>query len=148
MDELIVGKTYNPLPAHLTLVSRFYSEASPEEIVKIANPIFGKTNSIELLFEDAASLGPKQTAADLIISSKELLDLHRRVIKSLTTIDASYTNPQFVGDGWKPHVSKRAEQSFSAGDQVISSAAYLIEVKIDGTDNQVRHIRHKFSLAP
>ncbi len=150
VDELIVGMTYNPLPAHLTLVSRFYSPDTPDKIAKVVSPIFNKTPNITLLFEEPVSLGPKQTAAYLIKPSNELLDLHGHVVESLRTVHGAYTNPQYVRDGWKPHVSKRADNSFHTGDQLIATTAYLIEVIIDDTtiaNNQVRHIRNKFNLA-
>ena len=147
VDQLTVGKRYNPLPSHLTLVTRFFSTETPERIATIVNPLFARTNSLELLFEETVLLGPNHTAVDLVKSTKELLELHEQLITLLESVHATYTHPQFVGAGWKPHVSKRSKNNFKPGDCILISKGYLIEIKISSSKSHVRHIRARFNLA-
>lgn len=146
VTPMTVGRIYNPLPSHLTLMSRFWSSLSPEELIGIVNPLFQETRSIELNFGKATVLGPKQVAVHLVESTRELKDLHSQLHDLLNTTGVTYTEPQFVGDGHKPHVSKRDGDRLNAGHKQMSNAAYLIEIEINGKDH-LRLIRAKFDLS-
>lgn len=142
---MTVGKTYNPLPSHLTLMSRFWSSLSPEELTKLVEPLLQQTKPIELSFGEAATLGPKQVAVHLVRNTKELKDLHSHLHDLLDAVGVTYTAPQFVGDGHKSHVSRRDSDQFTVGHKQMANAVYLIEVEIKGEDH-LRHIRAKFDL--
>ena len=146
VTPLSVGRTYDPLPSHLTLMSRFWSELSPNEVAEIVNPLFQRTQPIELSFGEAAILGPKQVAVHLIENTEDLKGLHLQLHDLLNAVGVTYTAPQFVGDGHKPHVSKREGDQFTAGHKQMANAAYLIEVEIKGEDH-LRIIRTKFDLS-
>lgn len=141
-----VGQVYNPLPSHLTLMSRFWAELPPEKLVKLVEPLFQRTQPIGLTFGETASLGPKQVAVHLVENTKALKDLHSQLHGLLDATGATYTAPQFVGDGYKPHVSMREGDQFTAGYKHMANAAYLIEVKIRGKDH-LRSICAKFELS-
>lgn len=140
-----VGQTYNPLPSHLTLMSRFWSSLSPEELSGVVRPLFQETPPIELIFGEAATLGPKQVAVHLVQNTKALKDLHSHLHNLLDTIGVAYTAPQFVGDGHRPHISKREGDQFNVDHKQMANAACLIEVEIKG-DDHLRHIRARFDL--
>ncbi len=146
VTPMSLGGTYNPLPSHLTLMSRFWSDLSPDELAEAVKPLFRQTKSIELIFGEAAMLGPKQVAVHLVENTKELKDLHLRLHSLLNTRGVTYTAPQFVGNGHKPHVSRREGEQFTAGHRQMAKAAYLIEVEIKGKDH-LRLIRAKFDLS-
>ncbi|MEK7153177.1 MAG: 2'-5' RNA ligase family protein, partial [Patescibacteria group bacterium] len=125
--------------------SRFWSSLSPDELSEAVKPLFQATQPIELSFGEAAILGPKQVAVHLVENSSELEDLHAQLHDLLNATGVTYTAPQFVGNGHKPHVSKREDDQFSVGHKQMANAAYLIEVEIKGEEH-LRHIRAKFDL--
>lgn len=143
---LEVGKTYNPLPSHLTLVSRFYLHESPEYISKKVSDLFNRTKSIKLLFNQSATIGPVRTAVHLIQPGKSLEELHAQLSGLLDEIGANYTQPKYIREGWLPHVSKRDDDNFSPGFTHLARAAYLIEVRRAG-DNDLRIIQKRFNLS-
>lgn len=145
VESLKIGDVYNPLPAHLTLISRFWSELPPSEIVDAVNPIFAQPEPVELIFDKEAVIGPKNTAVHLIKNSLELKNLHSQLLKVLTEHGVTFTQPEFVGEGHKPHVSKREGMNFPVGHRKEVRHAYLIEVIIDGTKQQ-RYVRAMFKL--
>lgn len=145
ITPLSVGETYNPLPSHLTLMSRFWSSLSPEELTRLVGSLFRQTKPIELNFGEPATLGPKQIAVHLVENTKELKNLHSQLHDLLNANGVTYTAPQFVGDGHKPHVSKREGDQFAAGHKLTVNAAYLSEVEIKGEEH-LRYIRAKFDL--
>lgn len=145
ITPLKVGKTYNPLPSHLTLMSRFWSELSPDEIAKIVKPLFDCAGPIELIFGEPAQLGPKKIDVHLVKPNKSLKKLHDELHNLLDAANVTYEYPRFVGEGHKPHVSKREDDQFRAGHKQIANAAYLIEVAIKG-DKHLRFIQARFEL--
>jgi hypothetical protein len=146
IQPLGLGETYNSLPSHLTLISRFYTYETPEQIIYKVDSLFNQTKSIDILFQQSAEIGPKQTPVHLIKPSLELKRLHAKLIKILDKIGVTYTEPMFIGDGWKPHVSKRENNNFSTGEIQCSRSVYLIEVFIYN-DEQLRVVRNKSTLA-
>jgi 2'-5' RNA ligase superfamily len=142
---LTVGKVYNPLPSHLTLMSRFRSELLPDELAAVVEPLFGQNPPIKLRFDKSAGLGPKKTPVHLIEHTEELRELHTKLRNLLDTVSVTYEYPQFVGDNHKPHISKRQGDDFALGHEQTSKAAYLIEVEIK-SEEHLRLIRAKFDL--
>ena len=145
VEPFKIGEVYNPLPAHLTLISRFWSELPPSEIVDAVNPIFAQSEPVELIFDKEAVIGPKNTAVHLIKNTPELKNLHARLLEVLDRHRVTFTQPQFIGDGHKPHVSKREDVNFPVGHRKEVRHAYLIEVIVDGTKQQ-RNVRAVFQL--
>jgi len=145
VDQLVVGYVYNPLPSHLTLVSRFWSELPPNLIVDAVSPTFAQSGPIELIFSQEAVIGPKKTAVHLVENTLELKDLHSQLIEVLTSLKVSFTSPQFIREGHRPHVSKRQDVQFAVGQKQAASHAYLIDVEIVGKE-QLRNICAKFKL--
>jgi hypothetical protein len=147
IEPLGVGGSYNPLPAHLTLMSRYWSELQPNQIFTTLKPTFEQVGELTLRIGDREIIGPQQTPVHLIIPSTQLTDLHNQLKQQLDELCVTYAYPQFVGQGWKPHVSYRQESEYKPGAAQHCGAAYLIEVT-NSTDGDMRHIRSKFSMQP
>lgn len=142
---LSVGTVYNPLPSHLTLVCRYWSTLSPQAIAESVAPIFQQTQALELIFSEAAKIGPKHTDVHLVEHDEDIRQLHERLCSSLDAVGVEYTLPQFIRNGFKPHVSQREGDGFLPGHIQMIDAAYLIEVEIRG-DQHLRFVRSKFDL--
>ena len=145
VDPLEVGSVYNPLPSHLTLASRFWSEHVPDVIVNAVDSVFRQSEPIEVIIDGEAVIGPKKTAVHLAKNTDDLKSLHSKLLKELNELNVTYTAPQFVGDGHRPHVSKREGADFSAGHMQMSRATYLIEVAMHDGEH-LRRIRHMFMI--
>ena len=123
-----IGKAYDELPSHLTLMSRFFSRLSPTELIEVVRPMLEQTAPIELTFGKTAELGPKKLVVHLIEHTKELKQLHNRLRLLLDSTSVEYEYPQFVGAKHKPHVTKREGVKYEAGNKLITNHAYLIEI--------------------
>lgn len=124
---LEVGRIYETLPSHLTLMSRFLSDLPADELARKTMPLFSATKPITLTVGQTEILGPKKVTAHMVSSVSEL-NLHRQLGNILDAAHVSYEYPAFVGEGHKAHVTKREEVYFEQGSQLACSAAYLIEV--------------------
>jgi len=142
---LHVGEAYNPLPSHLTLMSRFWSQLSPNDLHETVKPLFQQTPPLELHFGGTIALGPKHTVVHMIEHTEAMQRLHMQLYSLLSSIPVTYTAPQYVSDGYKPHVSVREGDLFATGHRQLTSTAYLIEVTKQN-DADLRHICAKFDL--
>lgn len=138
---LEVGKTYDELPSHLTLMSRFLSELSVDKLAEVVRPLFSQTGAVELVFGEVAELGPKKLMVHIVVRTDELKKLHVKLCSLLNAAKVEYEYPQFIGDNHKPHVTLREEAQFVKGDKLVVQAVYLIEIV-----DKKRVVRAKFDL--
>ncbi len=137
---LEVGKSYDELPLHLTLMSRFLSELSPDELVFAVQYVFARASPVALVFGDIEELGPKKIAAYMISSQSEKT-LHNELYRKLSALKIEYQYPQFVGTGHRAHVSAREGLEFERGHLETALVGYLIEVV-----DRKRIVRARFEL--
>lgn len=137
---LEAGKTYDDLPSHLTLMSRFTSDLSPDELMPIVTPIFASTKPVVLTFGATIELGPKKVTAHMVESAGEAR-LHEQLRSLLAENGVVFQYPEFIGMSHKAHVTKREGAQFEQGSQLTCSAAYLVEVV-----NKRRVVRARLNL--
>jgi 2'-5' RNA ligase len=140
ITPLELRRVYDELPSHLTLMSRFLSDLSPDELVAKVQPLFTRTASIQLVFDKTTVLGPKKVTAHMVTGPQER-QLHNQLRELLGKIRVNYQYPEFIGDNHKPHVTAREGVQFARAGEYVAPAAYLIEI-VDGK----RAIRAKFKL--
>ena len=145
VDRLIVGDEYHTLPCHLTLVSRFKSELDFDELALAIKPIFEHSAPIQFSFTKEAIIGPKNTTVHLIEKSLELSNLHLQLVEILRKLNVTYTMPEYIDEGYLPHVSKRQDTNTEIGYKQLSNYAFLIKVEKTG-NKDIRKIRAKFKL--
>lgn len=138
---LEVGKTYNELPSHLTLMSRFLSDVLAEGLADKVRPLFMRTAPAHLVFGETIQLGPKKVIAHMV-SSPDEGRLHDNLRKLLDEIKVEYQYPKFIGENHRPHITAREGVRFDAGNGHTALAAYLIEVV-----DKKRVVRAKFELS-
>jgi hypothetical protein len=137
---LEVGRTYDELPSHLTLMSRFLSELEPEKLTEGVTLLFDQTAPILLTFGETSELGPKKVTVHHVHAADEAL-LHNNLHGLLDSLGVEYQYPEFIGTNHKAHVTQRPNIAFEPNAQLLTSAAYLIEVV-----NKRRVIRAKLVL--
>ena len=137
---LSIGETYDELPSHLTLMSRFLSDLSTEALATAIRPLFADTAPIHLIFGETIELGPKRVTAHMVNSQDEL-ELHEKLYKMLNTANVHPQYPEFIGDNHRAHITQREGVQFSPGTEYLARAAYLIEVL-----DKKRVIRAKLKL--
>lgn len=137
-----LDKSYDELPTHLTLMSRFFSRLSPVELSLEVRSLFETSQLIVLVFDGTEELGPKKLMVHMVKNTDELKKLHKQLLLILDSLNVDYEYPEFIGDGHKPHVSSREGTWIDAGSRLIAMTACLIEVV-----NRKRVICSKFELS-
>lgn len=140
-----VGDIYEELPLHCTLMHRFWSELTSAVLADKIKDLFKEIRPIVLKPHERLLLGPKKVPVSELELTDGLKSLHMRLYDFLNDLGVEYTAPEWVGKGYRAHVTERENAHLEVGSQQTSSAIYLIEVKVPGHDHR-RLIRHKFEL--
>lgn len=141
VTPLEVGRTYDELPLHCTLMHRFYSELSVDELSNNVKSLFDKTPPITLAVYEHTRLGPKQVPVSLIELTEALDSLNMQLFDQLNKLEVEYTAPQWVGKGHVFHITDRENEALEIGRDRTSEVIYLIEVV-----DRKRVIRERFDL--
>jgi hypothetical protein len=145
VDPLDVGGIYNELPLHCTLMHRFWSELNPDELTDRVRPLFEKSQSQLLSAYERLALGPKKLIVSEVELTGALRTFHMGLYELLNGLGVEYTAAEWVGKGYRAHVTERETTRLEVGKQHLSKAAYLIEVEVPGYEHK-RIIRAKFGL--
>lgn len=140
-----VGDVYEELPLHCTLMHRFWSELDPKVFAEQVGSFFKGIRPIILKLHEHLLLGPRQVPVSELELTDRLKELHMRLYEFLNGLGVEYTAPEWVGQGYRAHVTERENDRFEMGSERTSSAIYLIEVKVPGHDHK-RFVRTKFDL--
>jgi hypothetical protein len=140
-----VGDVYDELPLHCTLMHRFWLDLSPEDFTHQITSLFKQIAPIKLIAHEHLLLGPKQLPVSELTLTDELRQLHMEIYTFLNKIGVEYTAPEWVGKGYRAHITERDSVRLEVGAEHISKAVYLIEVNVPGHEHK-RIIRAKFDL--
>lgn len=141
VTPLEVGRAYDVLPLHCTFMFRFWSTLSPDQLAAKVYLLFEAADAIVLKPYEHTYLGPRQVGAYLVEKTPQIQDLHMQLHQVLEHLGVEYTEPQWVGLGYKPHITDRANEAITPNQPMSCRTAYLIEV-IEGQ----RVVRRRFML--
>jgi hypothetical protein len=145
INPLEVGGVYDELPLHCTLMHRFWSKLNPDDLSDKVQSLLATYKQVRLNAIERTVLGPKRVTVSEIEFTDEFKNLHMALYKLLNDLDVEYTAPEWVGNGYKAHVTERENVKLTVGSQHVSKAIYLIEVEVPEHENK-RLIRTKFDL--
>lgn len=145
VNPMTVGEIYDDLPLHCTLMHRFWSELDADTLAGKVRGFLENVAPPTLDAHERLLLGPKQVVVSELVLSDELKALHANLYKLLNDLGVEYTTPEWVGGGYRAHITEREDAWLEVDTQHISRAVYLIEVNIPGYDHE-RLIRSKFDL--
>lgn len=140
-----VGELYEELPLHCTLMHRFWSGLSAEELATRVRPLFAHIQPVTLIAEKHLLLGPKQVPVSELKLTDDLRGLHAELYRLLHELHVDYTASEWVGEGYRAHISERPNARLELASKQQCEAVYLIEVKMPGHDHK-RLVRAKFSF--
>jgi len=153
VTPLKVGGTYDMLPLHCTLVHWFWLRQTPEEVTKLLNAALSSSSHVLLRTGKEQQFTGKNkngqvvpvTVNDIEITP-ELRSLHERVCAELEAMGARYSAPQYVHDGFHPHVTHQKDGRLTPGETRESTRLYLIEAAAPEYGNE-RTVRAAIGLS-
>lgn len=145
VEPLTTAGVYGVMPLHCTLMHRFFSNLSPSAFADSIRPLIDQTGPLRLRATDRVAFGPHRAMVAVIHASPALLKLHAALYHSLTQSGVRYTETDWVGPGYRPHVSDQTDAAMAVNATVLSQAIYLVEVE-HPLHGQKRFIRSKLAL--
>lgn len=134
VTPLKIGSTYDMLPLHCTLVHWFWLDQSPEEAAKRLTIASGNIAPIALRAGAEQVFTGKSKNGELvpvivndIELTSELRSLHEQACSVLEDMDVRYSEPQYVHDGFHPHVTHQKDGQLLPGEMRKSTKLYLVE---------------------
>ena len=134
VTPLKIGATYDMIPLHCTLVHWFWLKQAPEEVAKRLEAILSNTASVTLKAGTEQVFTGKNKNGELvpvtvndIELTPELRNLHEQVCAVLEGMNVHYSEPQYVHDGFRPHVTHQKDGQLSPGEMCKSGKLYLVE---------------------
>lgn len=104
-------------PLHVTLVQVFTSEAGLAEIGLRLAAVANGSPAITVVAGDDENFGPSQTIPVTVIEPSVALDeLHAACVAAIEELGPVYENPEFMGSGYRPHVTVKRQRRVLAGD--------------------------------
>lgn len=143
------GQSYLRLPLHCTL-ARFATDKPADEVLAKAWPVFAGVQSIVLRAGRSSRFGsgkrPRTVEVNLVEKTANLNNLHMGLCDSLNQLGAEYSNPGYVGEFYKPHISKRGGQTAYENTEIMSNAVYFIEVRPSNHSSSQKFIHARVPL--
>ncbi len=134
ITPLKVGGAYDTLPLHCTLVHWFWLKQEPEEVTKRLEAVLSNTAPVSLRVGTEQAFTGKNKNGELVPVTvndveltPELRKLHEQVCTVLKSMDVHYSEPQYVHDGFHPHVTHQKDGQLSPSEIRRSAKLYLVE---------------------
>ena len=80
----------------------------------------------------------------VIEPSDNILALHRALMQNLAPLHPVFDEPEFIGNGYRPHVTRRAFGGVEAGDVLELGQLALVDM----TPNQPERMRQVLAVVP
>ncbi len=136
IDPMRVGMPYQAA-LHCTVMDWFISELTPSQVCDIVQSVVGQIEPfiIESGHQEDFGAPGKPLPVNVVKESTELWALHRALRAALDAQKVTYIHPQYVGDGWRAHVTvQHKTRALPEGQTHWVAALYLIEAKGDIND--------------
>jgi 2'-5' RNA ligase len=143
IDPIFVGDVYEKMPLYCTLMHRFHSELAADQIAAAIAPLIAKCRPLLLEPSEHTAFGPNRILVTKLEPTKGLLDLHQQVFTILTGLGVHYTESDWVGDGYIPHVTDQAAQRYNPEQPAVAQSVFLARVEFPLQGNR-RFIEAKF----
>lgn len=130
IEPVDINRVYVALPLHCTMMSWFYSDKPPAEVVRAIQPVVQNHEPIELVSGEPDSFGvEKDVPVNRLVDEQQLMQFHEALHGALQSIGASYKSPQWVGQGFTPHVTRQKSGRFETDTRFLATKLYLCEAE-------------------
>ena len=126
---MTVGQAYDQLPMQCTIMHRFHSALSAADITAAVTPIIAASRPVLLQPMSHQAFGPRKQLVTMIEPASQLMDLHQQLYAKLNDLGVNYTELDWVGDGYIPHVTDKQGKRLNVTQPTVSQAMYLISVE-------------------
>lgn len=134
IDPVEIGKSYDSLPLHCTLVHWFWlDEPKVSELIASLPKFTPDSLTLEAqneeVFTGFTKTGTVPVTVNKVTNSPELKKLHNNLCDLLDSLGVVYEKPEYVREGHVPHVTHQKGKKVSKGDSINAHGVYLVEAE-------------------
>jgi len=128
-----VGFSLSDWPLHVTVLPTFVVAVDLGAVVAAIAPVLAPQPALrERVGYDEGFGRSGKIPVSVLVPSRALSDLHARLVAALADIGAVFDDPEFIGKGYRAHVTKtRVAESFP-GDVLTLSQAAIVDMEPEG----------------
>ena len=125
--EKTEGSYVGQLPLHCTLVLPFNTCTDPEKIGVLLRGTCVRYKPIWLVSDYVDTfMAHSAERVHVLRMHADLMRLHTEMVELLKMCNVEYVSPQWVGDGYRPHVTTTRRSSFPPGAEHLADTATLL----------------------
>ncbi len=127
-----IGKTYNGLPLHCTLVNWFqtnkieYLITDIQKLLESQPPVLLKVGN-EDQFTGMTSSGPIPVRVNKVQKTRAIKKLHDEIVAMLKAYDVDFVAPQYLNEGYVPHITHQEDGRAQQGDAIGVDSLFVAE---------------------
>lgn len=132
-------------PLHITIIGNFFCNDAQALESKISSTL-RKLKTFTVKIDTDEYFGEDNNIlVSTVAYSKNIVELHNNLISAAQGVGATFSNPNFVAEGFRPHVTVQNESRVFKGDEIAVQGLSLVELEKDGIKHQ-RTVLKNFKL--
>ena len=149
LQPLTVGDGFSlsDWPLHVTVAPTFVVAVDLDTVIAAIAPVLVAQPTVrERVGHDEGFGRSGRIGVSVVVPSRGLGDLHARLVAALTDIGAVFDDPEFIGVGYRAHVTKTRTAQSVPGDVLTLSQAAIVDMEPQG-DGRLRRVVWAIPLA-
>lgn len=134
------GHPLNQWPLHVTVAPTFVVEHGLSTVTAAITPILADQPIVRARAGHEEGFGPSATIPVAVVDpSPELTALHTQLVGALASAGAVFDDPQYVGAGYRPHITATRLAAATAGQELVLRQAVVVDMEPLG-DRRLRNV--------
>ncbi len=130
IEPVEVNKVYVALPLHCTVIPWFYASAHPAAVLRAIQSVVANQKPIELISAQADLFGENKDVPVNRLANEQLMKaFHVALCVALESVGAQHKSAEWIGDGYKPHVTRQRSGRFEEGTTFAATKLYLAQAE-------------------
>lgn len=128
VEPVVMGRVYETLPLHCTLMHWFRTKLDHHAIKHVVGLVCYTNGPLFLHAGGIENFGPQKTIpVSVIRETRDLMALHTKIHQVLLDLSVTFVEPQYVGEGYRPHVTVTDGRFFPVRDSMRVLNGYVVQ---------------------
>jgi 2'-5' RNA ligase len=150
LENVHVGMEFAPAdwPLHVTLADVFATNYSGKQLAEVLEHFVQNNHELSVQVEGETSFGPAENRVPVLLLQKtdKLQDLHDSLLDALEDAAVVFNDPQYMRDGFVPHVSRGVAAGLKVGDVCTVNNIALVDMfPSSNADRRKITVRHRLT---